>query len=89
MSLGGDSIAAISVTSMARKAGFALTVKDILKNPVLEHLAALMRVDNRQDLALEKPAFQTPPSVIDAIEKSGLSMENDVEYGEYRFFSLR
>lgn len=89
LSLGGDSIAAISVTSMARKAGFALTVKDILKNPVLEHLAALMRVDNRQDLALEKPAFQTPPSVIDAIEKSGLSMENDVEYGEYRFFSLR
>ena len=82
LSLGGDSIAAISVTSMARKAGFALTVKDILKNPVLEQLAALMRIDDRQEPVSMKPAFQTPPSVIDAVEKSGLSMENDVEYGQ-------
>ncbi|KAL5358058.1 hypothetical protein BJX96DRAFT_173097 [Aspergillus floccosus] len=80
LSLGGDSIAAISVTSMARKAGFALTVKDILKNPVLEQLAALMRVDDRQETVSMKPAFQTPQRVIDAAEKSGLSMENDVEY---------
>jgi aryl carrier-like protein len=82
LALGGDSVAAISATSLARKAGYALSVKDILKTPILKDLAESMRLDKRQDPALSKPAYQPPSSVLDAIKSSGLDIDNDVEYGE-------
>lgn len=82
LALGGDSVAAISATSLARKAGYALSVKDILKTPILKDLAESMRLDKRQDPALSKPAYQPPSSVLDAIKSSALDIDNDVEYGE-------
>ncbi|KAF9888999.1 hypothetical protein FE257_008169 [Aspergillus nanangensis] len=80
LSLGGDSIAAISVTSLSRKAGFTLTVKDMLKTPVLEQLAMIMRIDDRQKRISETPTYRSPASVIHTVKNSGLSMEKDVEY---------
>ncbi|EPS32046.1 hypothetical protein PDE_07005 [Penicillium oxalicum 114-2] len=80
LALGGDSVAAISATSLARKAGYALGVKNVLKTPVLSDLAELMRTDERQNRASSKPAYQAPPSVLDAIKSSNLNLDDDVEY---------
>lgn len=38
--LGGDSLGAMKVVSRARKAGIAIAVADIFRDPVLEHVAA-------------------------------------------------
>ncbi|KAE8373931.1 hypothetical protein BDV26DRAFT_54415 [Aspergillus bertholletiae] len=79
LSLGGDSIAAISLASVARSAGYLLSVKDILKNPILENLAPLMRLDTRAAQA-PKPSYKAPASVLDTIREYGLTIGDNVEY---------
>lgn len=82
LSLGGDSIAAISLASMARQAGFALAVPTILKFPKLKELATKMVVVKRTS-SHTKPVFKVSQSVIDAAVGVGLDWDNDVEYGKY------
>ncbi|KAB8262221.1 hypothetical protein BDV32DRAFT_147871 [Aspergillus pseudonomiae] len=79
LSLGGDSIAAISLASAARSAGYLLSVKDILKNPILENLTPMMRLDTRGAQVL-KPSYKAPASVLDAIHEHGLTIGDNVEY---------
>ncbi|OQE43301.1 hypothetical protein PENCOP_c003G06442 [Penicillium coprophilum] len=79
LSLGGDSIAAISLASVARSAGYLLSVKDILKNPVLENLTSMMRPDTRGAQVL-KPSYAAPDSVLDALREHGMSISDNVEY---------
>ena len=83
LSLGGDSIAAISLASAARSAGYLLSVKDILKNPILENLTPMMRLDTRGAQVL-KPSYKAPASVLDAIHEHGLTIGDNVEYGKHR-----
>lgn len=83
LSLGGDSIAAISLASMARQAGFNLAVPTILKFPKLRELATKMIVVERTS-SHTKPVFRVSQSVIDAAVAVGLDWDNDVEYGEYK-----
>lgn len=83
LSLGGDSIAAIGLASISRSAGYHLSVKEILKNPVLEKLALMMRTDTRDSPVL-KASYITPTSIMDAIHGTGLKMGDDVEYGKHR-----
>lgn len=42
--LGGDSITAMQLVGAAREEGLALTVADVFRNPVLEDMAAIIRV---------------------------------------------
>ncbi|GAB1202671.1 hypothetical protein APSETT445_001292 [Aspergillus pseudonomiae] len=84
LSLGGDSIAAISLASAARSAGYLLSVKDILKNPILENLTPMMRLDTRGAQVL-KPSYKAPASVLDAIHEHGLTIGDNVEYGQVQF----
>ncbi|CAG8140317.1 unnamed protein product [Penicillium olsonii] len=79
LSLGGDSIAAISLASAARSSGYLLSVKDILKNPVLEVLSMMMRPDTRGEKVL-KPTYTASPSVLGVISEHGLAIDDDVEY---------
>ncbi|CAG7924822.1 unnamed protein product [Penicillium olsonii] len=79
LSLGGDSIAAISLASAARSSGYLLSVKDILKNPVLEALSMMMRPDTRGEKVL-KPTYTASPSVLGVISEHGLAIDDDVEY---------
>ncbi|CAG8059418.1 hypothetical protein PENNAL_c0003G08185 [Penicillium nalgiovense] len=79
LSLGGDSIAAIGLASVARSAGYLLSVKDILKNPILEDLTPMMRLDTRGTQVL-KPSYKAPASVLDAIHEHGLTIGGNVEY---------
>jgi hypothetical protein len=81
LSLGGDSIAAISLASIARSARCLLSIKGILKNPILEKLAPMMLADTR-DVKVLKPSYKTPASVVDAVHETGLRMD-DVEYGKH------
>lgn len=80
LSLGGDSIAAISLASMARQAGFSLTVPTILKFPKLKELATKMVVVERTSSHI-KPVFKVSQQVIDAAVGAGLDWDKDVEYG--------
>lgn len=81
LALGGDSIAAISLASLARGAGYTLSVKNILKAPILEAMAVTMQLADSPDTAAVR-AFETPLSVTQAVQQeSGLHFE-DVEYGE-------
>ncbi|OHW95875.1 bacitracin synthase 3 [Colletotrichum incanum] len=81
LSLGGDSIAAISLASMARQAGFSLGVATILKVPKLKELA-------RKITALDKTKFRTKPIfevsqwVKDRVAAAGLVLGTDVDYGK-------
>ncbi|KAJ6059370.1 hypothetical protein N7444_003009 [Penicillium canescens] len=79
LALGGDSIAAISLASVARSAGYLLSVKDILKNPILENLTPMMRLDTRVAQVL-KPSYKAPASVLDAIYEQDLTIGGNVEY---------
>ncbi|CAG8355140.1 unnamed protein product [Penicillium salamii] len=79
LSLGGDSIAAIGLASAARSSGYLLSVKDILKNPVLESLTTMMRLDTR-DAQVMKPSYTAPLDVLDVIHEHGLTIGDNVEY---------
>lgn len=88
LSLGGDSIAAISLASMARQAGFSLAVPTILKFPKLKELATKMTVVE-QTSSHVKPVFTVSQSIIDAATSVGLDWDNDIEYGKCIHLSNR
>lgn len=81
LSLGGDSISAISLSSMARKAGFILSVTNILRHPSLAEMATKMAA-NVVDDSKPKREFILPEAVRTAAEAAGLDWEQDVEYGK-------
>ena len=89
LSLGGESIFAISLASMARQAGYVMTVPNILRLPKLKDLAATMKETNASGGgATKKRVFEIPAAVEEAIKDAGLSIEEDVEYGESRDLAL-
>ena len=82
--LGGDSITAIQLVTMAREAGISLTVKDIFDNPRL--CAVSVKADEAGDMQVHyMEPFSILPSVdVDAVKLSvrdlcGLSNEQDIE----------
>ncbi|TEA14612.1 Nonribosomal peptide synthase sidE [Colletotrichum sidae] len=88
LSLGGDSVSAISLASAARQMGYSLAVPDILMVPKLKELAARMAViprdddddDDDDDARRSKPVFEVPyVARIEAVA-AGLDWEKDVEY---------
>lgn len=82
-SLGGDSISAISLASLARQCGYALSVPDILRYRTLKDLATtICKVDVELE-PFEKPIFETPESVKSLLVARGLSWDQDVDYGRY------
>lgn len=82
LALGGDSIAAISLASRARSAGYVLSVKNILRSGELGRMAATMQVREAETDTEPLRAFDVPTAVADAIQEAGLHMERDVDYGE-------
>ncbi|GKT85942.1 bacitracin synthase 3 [Colletotrichum tofieldiae] len=81
LSLGGDSIAAISLASMARQAGFSLGVATILKVPKLKELARKITVIEKTKLHT-KPIFEVSQNVKGRVAAAGLVWETDVDYGK-------
>ncbi|KAF4497413.1 non-ribosomal peptide synthetase [Fusarium agapanthi] len=79
LALGGDSISAISLTGHLRKLGYHLTVLDILQSPKLRDMAATMRKLETEALG-KKMVFNVPRSVKEAIESTGLTWDDHVEY---------
>ncbi|KAF6815312.1 bacitracin synthase 3 [Colletotrichum sojae] len=77
--LGGDSISAISLTGHLRRAGYSLTVLDILKSPKLKDLAASMRKIELSSSAPKK-VFEAPGIVRESLERTGLQWDEDVDY---------
>lgn len=82
LSLGGDSISAISLSSMARKAGYILSVTNILRFPDLAAMASKMQVDTVDD-SKPKREFVVPEEAKTAVVSAGLNYEQDVEYGKH------
>ena len=82
LSLGGDSISAISLSSMARKAGYILSVTNILRFPDLAAMASKMQIDTVDD-SKPKREFVVPEEAKTAVVSAGLNYEQDVEYGKY------
>ncbi|KAH6614358.1 hypothetical protein B0J18DRAFT_485207 [Chaetomium sp. MPI-SDFR-AT-0129] len=77
-SLGGDSISAISLASLARQRGFALSVPDILRHRTLKELATSM---TELDTEIESSEiFEIPDSVKTLIDVRGLRCDRDVDY---------
>ncbi|KAF2490825.1 acetyl-CoA synthetase-like protein, partial [Lophium mytilinum] len=79
LALGGDSISAISLASMARHAGFTLTVPSILKFSKLRDLAGAMQEVEKEEVKAHR-IFQFGQEEADLIQAMGLSMKEDVEY---------
>lgn len=80
LALGGDSIAAISLASLARGAGYTLSVKNILKAPRLDAMATTMKTAESPATTVVR-AFETPLFVTQAVQEVGLRSD-DVDYGE-------
>lgn len=81
LALGGDSVSAISLSSMARKAGYILSVNNILRFSELAEMAAKLQA-SVVDESRPKREFVVPEVAKDAVKSAGLSMEEDVEYSE-------
>jgi amino acid adenylation domain-containing protein len=81
LALGGDSISAISLTGHLRKLGYHLTVLDILQSPKLRDMASTMR-RLETEAGGKKMVFKVPETVKEAVEESGLTWDDDVEYGK-------
>jgi aryl carrier-like protein len=86
LALGGDSISAISLTGHLRKLGYHLTVLDILQSPKLKDMAFAMRKLETEALG-NKMVFSVPGNVKEAIESTGLTWDDDVEYGKLPFLN--
>ncbi|KAL4965406.1 uncharacterized protein BDV14DRAFT_199813 [Aspergillus stella-maris] len=79
LSLGGDSIVAISLASLARGVEYSLSVKNILRTAVLEEMAATMqRADSQANVSVRR--FEVPMSVTEAVQECGLRFDGDVNY---------
>ncbi|KAK1955716.1 acetyl-CoA synthetase-like protein [Colletotrichum sublineola] len=63
LSLGGDSVSAINLASVARRMGYSLAVNAILKIPKLKELATKMAAIQRRDSQRMKPVFEIPEIV--------------------------
>ncbi|KAL7786731.1 hypothetical protein V8C37DRAFT_419449 [Trichoderma ceciliae] len=79
LTLGGDSISAISLASQARQAGYALMVPSVLKFPVLKDLAVTMK-KTETSTAFSKRVFTTPERAKQMAEAASLRWDDDVEY---------
>ncbi|EXK83823.1 hypothetical protein FOQG_11982 [Fusarium oxysporum f. sp. raphani 54005] len=79
LALGGDSISAISLTGHLRKIGYHLTVLDILQSPKLKDMASAMR-RLETEAGGRKMVFNVPENVKEAIESTGLTWNDHVEY---------
>ncbi|OAA54533.1 Amino acid adenylation [Niveomyces insectorum RCEF 264] len=80
--LGGDSISAISLASLARQHGFALRVPDILRHGKLKDLARTLTETPKDKEAplVKEPVFEVPQVVQDLTARAGLNWQNDVDY---------
>ncbi|TDL26481.1 nonribosomal peptide synthase [Rickenella mellea] len=79
ISFGGDSISAMNLVSQCRRAGFALTVGDVLSFPVLKEMAS----HTKRLPTVTKPTFEPVPYAIDPevhvqLGRAGIT-EDDVE----------
>ncbi|KAI5462808.1 nonribosomal peptide synthase side [Mariannaea sp. PMI_226] len=80
LALGGDSIAAISLTSYARKQGYNLTVNTILKYPLLKDMAKQIGIpDDVESDSSTIVEFEPPQFIYNEIDKIGLPTD-EVDY---------
>ncbi|KAK2762401.1 nonribosomal peptide synthase [Colletotrichum kahawae] len=80
LSLGGDSVSAIGLASMARQMGYSLPVPTILRTPKLKELAAQMAPLPRSDAPRVRAVFEVPELAKHEATAAGLDWEKDVEY---------
>ncbi|KAK1988893.1 hypothetical protein LZ30DRAFT_818068 [Colletotrichum cereale] len=79
LTLGGDSVSAISLTGQLRRVGYSLTVLDILKSPKLKDMATLLKKLNNEKPSVKR-VFEVPEAVKTAIQEYGMTWDEDVEY---------
>ena len=79
-SLGGDSIAAINLVSLIKKAGFKTNVSQVLAAATLRDLASKLEEIGPQDKEMTKTKFVPSKILMREVEACGLDINNDVEY---------
>ncbi|KAH8907864.1 acetyl-CoA synthetase-like protein [Coniochaeta sp. PMI_546] len=79
LTLGGDSIYAISLASMARQVGYTLSVPNILRFPKLKDLAATMQ-QVAGGSAAESRVFEISPAVQESLDAAEMKLGEDIEY---------
>ncbi|KAK4164761.1 hypothetical protein QBC43DRAFT_334301 [Cladorrhinum sp. PSN259] len=79
LTLGGDSIYAISLASMARQAGYMMSVPNILRSSKLKDMAATMQQVARGGTAKSR-AFEPSPAVQQRLDAADLKLGQDIEY---------
>ncbi|TQN65819.1 Nonribosomal peptide synthase sidE, partial [Colletotrichum shisoi] len=80
LSLGGDSVSAINLSSIIRQKGYSLPVPVILSVPKLRDQASQMKLLVRDASRRIKPVFKVPDAVKHTAVASGLDWEEDVDY---------
>ncbi|KAJ5917883.1 Nonribosomal peptide synthetases (NRPS) [Penicillium verhagenii] len=78
LSLGGDSISAINLVSWLRRKGLGITVRDVLRYPLLGSMAEHLQRDTNDEPAATSPKLVfSPPAELDRIVTStGLGGDN-------------
>ena len=87
-SLGGDSITAINLASMCRKAGFKISVSQVLAAATLGELASRMERVSIISTEAKDRVFDPSAEVLEAIAASGLDLTNDVDYSRQLHLSF-
>ncbi|KAK5998071.1 Nonribosomal peptide synthase sidE [Cladobotryum mycophilum] len=81
LSLGGDSVSAINLVSTLRRKGLTLSVRDVLKNPVLGDMAAQIQSESEEE-AVEAVIFNAPEE-LGALTSAAGVQEDEYEYAEF------
>ena len=79
LTLGGDSITAINLTSYLRKQGYQLSVSDVLLHPKLADMEGQMKTGQEERRVALRAPFQIPERVVQDMVKAGLTSER-VDY---------
>lgn len=87
-SFGGDSISAINLVSLVKKAGFKLSVSQVLGAATLRDLASKLEKTGSQDKEMIQKAFIPSTTLMRNVEACGLDMNDDVEYSTFSAGSL-
>ncbi|EAW12158.1 nonribosomal peptide synthase SidE [Aspergillus clavatus NRRL 1] len=75
LSLGGDSIAAINLVSWLRRKQLKVSVRDVLKYPLLAAMAEQLKGESLEAKQVPQKTFTPPAELGAAISSSGLSQE--------------
>ncbi|THC89640.1 hypothetical protein EYZ11_010916 [Aspergillus tanneri] len=81
LSLGGDSISAINLVSWLRRKGLSITVRDVLRYPLLRSMAEHLQCEsNEEAAAISQTLVFSPPTELNLIISSAGLGGDDYEY---------